>query len=596
MCGISLLINNSSEARSSIESMMNANQHRGPDASGLDRVTDGIWLAVNRLKILDLSSSSNQPLWNEDKSCVLAWNGAIYNYKELRAELNRHKSTVEIDSDSAVLLAWMSTYGKNGIQDLKGMFAITFIDLQKQKIIVTRDISGEKPLYYANQGHEWIFSSEARAVNIAYNQTSSINTSQFSNYFYHRHSEPDESFFQGVKQLVAGQVITLDLEGNLIESSYFSKNIASPKPFSQAEFELTLKKSVHQNFQSDRPVGILLSGGADSALLHKLYLEEFQEPVHTFTAVFDSKYQRKYNDSKFAKRLVSNDPQLHHEVYVDQKVIMNTWNEYIASLDQPIGDSASILTWLIAKEAKKHVSVLISGAGADEVLGGYQRHAALLNYLKYKKLLIFFLPLLKRLPLSSNISKFVNGIHPDPRISFMNFAALSNLPKSNVTQAQRWYPDTGNFYKDALAFDRNYYLTNDVLKVHDNACMAHGVEGRSPYLYKDLVNWITQLSEGELIPITGKKPIKSALKSKGLKMIAQRKKFGFGLPLQEWIGEDDAFRIWIYDEVKMMADRWGSYFPEEMYQLCTQPEQVEGRQFLLVWNMFILASWLKIKS
>ncbi|MCH7407988.1 asparagine synthase (glutamine-hydrolyzing) [Belliella sp. DSM 111904] len=593
MCGISLLINNTPEGSSSIQKMMRANHHRGPDASGFEQVAERVWLAANRLKILDLTSFANQPLWNEEKSCVLAWNGAIYNYKTLGDQLNFDDFSQEANSDSAVLLAWLTKYGGSGINDLKGMFALVFINLHEGKIIIARDISGEKPLYYINEKQKWAFSSEARAVRLSQIESPTIDTHQFTNFFYTRHSAPDQSFFQGIKQLLPGQIISIDLNGNLLDTSVITKNTTPSKTFTQTRFESILKDSIRKTFHSDRPVGMLLSGGADSSLVYSMYLEEKQSPCHTYTATFDSKYHQKYSDPNFSKQIVSKDDRLHHEIYVDPKIIKDSWNEYIKSLDQPVGDSASILSWIIAKEAKKHVSVLVSGAGADELFGGYQRHAAFLKYMKYHSLLLCFQPILKKIPLPDPISKLVQGIQASPRDSFLNFAALSKLPESVIHQQRKWYPDSGDTYKDALSFDRNYYLVNDVLKIHDNACMAHGIEGRSPFLYKELIELITQLSEKELIQISGKKPIKSALVERGWKSIAHRKKFGFGLPLQEWLADDEVFRNWIFEEIKMMANTWGKYFPLEMKNFCQHPDRARGREFLLIWNMFILASWLK---
>ncbi len=594
MCGISLLIDNSSQAAAKIRQMMEANRHRGPDHSDLAKVSDGLWIAGNRLKILDLSEASNQPFWSEDKKCVLVWNGALYNYQDLRNQLLDLGYHFKTNSDSEVFLFWLKAHGLSRIAELKGMFAFVFANLDQQELIIARDPSGEKPLYYHQEGEQWIFSSEARGVLAGLDQKASVDPTQFLPYYYSRHSFPDASFHQGVKQLLPGKGLVLNFEGKKIREFEWKHRIDQKEPCSQQAFESKLKDAVLKNFHTERHVGIILSGGADSSLLYELWLEETGQPMPTFTAAFDPAYQRKYADPVFARKLTQRHEGLHQEVLINFDNLRAHWEAYIRSLDQPIGDSASLLTWMVAREAKKSVQVLISGAGADELLGGYQRHQAFKFYLENRDLLLKVKPFLSWLSLPRQATKFLEGLRIDQKHTFLNFASLASIPEQEIPQFFKWYADGAHEYLNALNFDRNYYLVNDILKIHDNACMAHGIEGRAPYMDFDLISWISNFTEAEALSICGKQPIKTALRERGLKKIANRKKLGFGLPLQEWLNDHHDFKNWIFPEIKAMHAQWGHYFPKPMEELCKFPERASKDQFLLIWNMFILASWLKV--
>lgn len=596
MCGINLIIKPECDGREAIEKMMLSTAHRGPDFSSFCEITDQIWIAGNRLKILDLSEASNQPMWSDDRMAVLVWNGALYNYQDLRNQLLDLGYTFKTNSDSEVFLLWLKHYGKEKITELQGMFAFTFINLEKKEIIVARDPSGEKPLYFYQKDQSWLFSSEARGINSAFTSQPKINQDQFLPYFYSRHSFPDESFFKGVHQVLPGKGYVIDLEGNLLKPlSWTHEKLANTSP-DQAEFESKLKDAVLKNFHTERPVGVILSGGADSSLLYQLWLEETGQPMPTFTVAFDKKLQGKYADPTFARKLTNRYEGYHHEILVTPEKIMENWQEYINTLDQPIGDSASILTWLVAKEAKEEVQVLISGAGADELFAGYNRHLAFLKYLQKPKLYQNIKGITAGFPLPASLKKFLSGIDQDPRRTFINFSSLQNIPEEEFSKFLAWYPDNASNFQNALNFDRTYYLINDVLKIHDNACMAQGIEGRAPYLDFELIQWTKSFSDESSIAFAGKKLIKTALENRGLKKIANRKKIGFGLPLKEWFSENPRFRNWVYSEIKNMHDTWGRYFPQAMQTLAKEPQKASKDQFLLIWNMFILASWLKNKQ
>jgi asparagine synthase (glutamine-hydrolysing) len=591
MCGINLVLNYE-EGEAAIQRMMAATAHRGPDHSAWFKVADGIVMSGNRLKTHDLGTAGNQPIVLEDGTAALVWNGALYNYDELRNHLLGQGVIFTSRADAEVLIHWLRIYGEEGIKQLEGMFSLIFIDKNERKVIVARDSHGKKPLYYSRQNKQWLFSSEARGIMASGLVKKELNSNQYLPFFYFRHSFPDESFFQGVKQVQPGEMITIDFSGQLISSSRREIEHVPVELPSLAQFQGMVVDAVIKNFQADVPIGLILSGGVDSTLLLHSWYQETAEPLHTFTAVFESSYRSKYNDPAFAAEVAKKYRCAHHEILITKELVLQHWEEYIASLDQPIGDSASFLTWMIAREAKQHVKILISGAGADELFSGYDRHKAFRWYLKHQinvvrlsrqEWMVNFFP--------RRIKKFMKAVSSSPEETYLNFSSLQTVPTTLRSQFLSYYPKGDSPYKSALVWDRRYYLVNDILKIHDNATMAHGVEGRAPYLDKALVALSHGMTEEQHLSLEGKYWMREILKEAGWKKIASRRKLGFGLPLQEWLQEDSDFSRKVFSTVRAFGDASGRDMPEEMRKLAHQPEREKKTAFLQIWNLFILVTW-----
>lgn len=591
MCGINLVLNDEG-GEAAIQRMMAATAHRGPDHSAWLKVAEGVFMAGNRLKTHDLGTAGNQPIVLEDGTAALVWNGALYNYDELRNQLLGQGVLFASRADAEVLIHWLQQYGEEGIKWLEGMFALIFIDKRERKVIVARDSHGKKPLYYARQNSQWLFSSEARGITASGLIKKALNSSQYVPYFYSRHSFPDESFFQGVKQVEPGGIMTIDFSGHLISSSSMEMEPSPVELSTTSRFREMVLDAVLKNFQADVPIGLILSGGVDSTLLLHGWFQETGQPLHTFTAVFESSYRSKYNDAGFAAEVAKKYRCAHHEILITPELVLRHWDEYIASLDQPVGDSASFLTWMMAREARQHVKILVSGAGADELFSGYDRHKAFRWYLKHQnrvgmlsrqKWMINFLPRRAR--------KFLNAVASSPAETYLNFSSLQTVPVALRDRFLAYYPKEEPPYKAALAWDRAYYLVNDVLKIHDNAAMAHGVEGRAPYLDKFLVALSDGMTEEEHLSMEGKYWMKEILKEEGWGKIAARKKLGFGLPLKEWLQEDTEFSRKVFSTVRSFGKASGGDLPEEMRKLALHPEKEKKSAFLQIWNLFILATW-----
>lgn len=593
MCGINLVLHYPDNlAGKAIAKMMKATQHRGPDSSHSFCVESGIYISGNRLKILDLSDRCNQPLITGDGNGILVWNGALYNFQDLRNELLTLGVSFVSQSDSEVLLYWLYTFGKEGLARLSGMFSLIFINRNSRTVLIARDPMGQKPLYYHQDGNKWLFSSEFRAMLSSGLIRRSWNNSQYLPYFYFRHTAAMETFHSGIKQVLPGEVMELNFEGEMIGRKMLkipTKPIVLP---GIDQFEALIVDAVLTHFHADVPVGMILSGGADSALLYLAWYEETGIPLHSYTAIFDQKYQKKFQDFRYAKQLANKCHGKHMEVRVNSEGFRRLWPEYLKTLDHPVGDTAGFLTWMIGREATSEVKVLIGGAGADELFGGYNRHMAFLFYLKHQKTAGYLKKSLSPLPIFPRMfKKLIQGIGATEMETYLNFAALQPIPPELFSDFKQWFEPNNNPYKAALNWDRNVYLIHDILKVFDNATMAHGIEGRSPYLDWPLISLSMSLTEEQHRSLRPKQWIKELLVQHGSAEIANRKKLGFGIPIGEWLRDDARFRSDVFSVIRQFESDFGRDFPVEMRKLAQKPADGIRRSFLQLWNLYLLASW-----
>lgn len=588
MCGIHLIWGKGAN-KDAINAMLQQSHHRGPDQQAGYSPWPGLWIGVNRLKILHTGSEADQPFWAPDGRSLLVWNGEIYNYKEIKNLLIQMGITFVTKSDSEVVLHIIRAFGVKGLEKLHGMFALIFVDLTEKSVLVARDRNGEKPLYYAQNPDTLILSSECSSIqNI---KPSEIDTRQFESYFFLRAPKVGNTFFKGTHEWKPERYSKI-----LSHSTFHFDPIPSQSKLSSEPtfdtFKESLTDSVINQFHADVPVGIQLSGGADSSLLYALWYKETGTPLPSFTIQVEQKYRKKYSDGdsaiRFAKQFLSN----HHLVVIDQTTFWENWDDYLKSVDQPIGDSAGFLTWMIGKEAKKSVKVLISGAGADEVWGGYQRHKAFDIYQKRKSLLLQFQGILPKIPLGRKYQKFISGLNPDPHKTYLNFSGLDNLPSDLIEDYDRIFNRNLPDYTQMLDFDRQVYLVQDVLKIQDNALMAHSIEGRSPYLDEPMVALWRKVKDEKVLK--GKPWIRQCLNELDLRWISERKKMGFGLPLNEWFAENEEFATRIFNSIKAFEKSHGEHFPSMMRSLAAKPELGIKHHFLTLYNLFLLAEWVKL--
>lgn len=589
MCGIHLIWGKKA-SKKSIQALVDATHHRGPDQSAIYSPWNGLWIGVNRLKILHHGPDADQPFWAPDGNSLLILNGEIYNFQELRRLLTKMGIEFITQSDTEVLLHYLKIFGQKGLEKLNGMFSIIYIDLISKSVLVARDRNGEKPLYYAQSPDNLVISSELRGITAF--QAHVPDWDQVDHFFYFRAPAPGKTFHRGISAWKPGRYSTL-FRHDTFRWDTLPVPQGDNEPTTQTSFAKLLEKTVLNQFHADVPVGLLLSGGADSSLLYSLWYKKTGTSLPAYTIQVEKKYRSKYADGDQAIRFSKQIPTDHHLIDIDQKAFLENWEEYIRSVDLPIGDSAGFLTWMIGKKAKSEVKVLISGAGSDELWGGYQRHAAFDKYLQLQRFWCKWADYLKKLPFGKNWKKFTSGIQLDPNTTFLNFSALQNPPTEMIGDYERIFNPKLPVYKRMLDFDRQVYLVQDVLKVHDNALMAHGIEGRSPYLDSSLLGLWQRVEDPALL--LGKPWIKNLLRENELGWVADRKKFGFGLPLQEWLSESGEISKRVFATLKEFDKTQGENFSNPVRQILRNPESGVKTQFLTLYNLFLLAEWSKLR-
>src|SRR5690554_3805590 len=591
MSSIHLVLNYPEKGERAVQVMMRSAGQGKPNPIDQLNVSPFLTLGKNQFHNHQPEDNDRQFMTTKDGQFILVWDGTLYNSYDLKNELLHRNLVFESHSNTEVLIQWLRKYGARGINRLEGAFTLFFVNKEAGKIIIARDPHGQKPLYYAQIDEGWVFSSDARAIADSGLIEKKLEESQYQPYFYSRHSFPGKSFFSGVNQLDAGEVKELDFSGHLTGNHRVETTTRNVELSEIYEFRRILLDSVLKHFHAEDPVAISLSGGVDSSLLLHTWYRETGIPIPTFTATFE-RYGRKYNDAAHASSVAARYRCPNHQVVITPEALLENWEAYMGSVDQPIGDSAGILAWMVVKEAKKHVKVLINGAGADELFSGYDRHRAFRLYLKKKGTLEF---LARRLGTPSvlprRVRKMLTGVADAEEWTFLNFSSLQSIPRELKDDFLFYYPNSGSPYKDALRWDREYYLVNDVLKVLQSAGRAHGLDGRFPYLDTELVALSNSLSEEQHLSLKPKQWLRTILEQEGLGGIARRRNLGFGLPLKEWFEKDSVFRRKVFEKVQSFERDFGSSFPEEMRQLARSPENYWKDGFLQVWNVFLLASW-----
>ncbi|MDR7131550.1 asparagine synthase (glutamine-hydrolyzing) [Algoriphagus sp. 4150] len=588
MCGIHLIWGEGANEEA-VNRMLQQSQHRGPDQQAGFSPWPGLWIGVNRLKIVSPGVEADQPFWSPDGNSLLVWNGELYNFQEIRNLLIQRGITFVTHSDTEVVLHILRIFGAKGLEKLNGMFALIFVDLTDKSVLVARDKKGEKPLYYAQGPENLVISSECRSIQALKN--SRLEWKQFESYFYLRTAFFGNTFFEGIHEWKSGR-FSESLNHTAFRGDHIpTESHSGPEP-TCGNFRELLTDAVLNQFHADVPVGMQLSGGADSSLLYALWYKETGIPLPSFTIQIEEKFRKKYSDGNAAGRFARQFPSSHHLIEITQDVFWENWGDYLKSVDQPIGDSAGFLTWMIGKEAKKSVKVLVSGAGADELWGGYQRHKAFDAYQKNKDILLRFQWILRKLPLGRSYQKFISAIDLTPQKTFLNFSGLDTIPHDMDENFQYLFDRDLPEYTQMLDFDRRFYLAQDVLKIQDNALMAHSIEGRSPYLDAGMLDLWKNVKDEKVLK--DKPWIKRILSELDLAWIAERKKIGFGLPLQEWFAENGEFSKRIFNSIKAFEKSHGELFPIKMRSLAAQPELGVKLHFLTLYNLFLLAEWVKL--
>ena len=531
-----------------IRSITERISHRGPDAQGY-YVDKGISLGHRRLSIIDLSPKGRQPMFNEDSSIVIVFNGEIYNFKKLKEDLLKKGCKFKSNSDTEVIIAGYEEYGEKICSKLDGMFAFALWDTKNNKLIIARDRIGKKPLYYATENDNLIFASEIKSL-LEAGVSRDIDKNILIDTVACRFSPGNYTVFSKIKKLPPGSYGIFS-KGKLKISSYWQiPPLTETKEPSIKEVDQLIDSAVEKRLMSDVPIGVLLSGGLDSSTM-VAYMSRKTENIKTFSVGFTEGI----DESKYA-RIVANHFNTDHKEIILDKEMLSHLPKVVYHLDEPISDPAALPTYLLSKEVSKHVKVALSGEGGDEVFGGYDTVNKLsflnkINKIPYpiKKILI---PALKG----------VSSLYVYPKKQIYNFGAdLLNSKTIEEAYKKLYYfpfnkceikeftnvsrPDLlDNFikskelYKASINFYFKEWLPNDLLMKVDKTSMAHGLEIRAPFLDKDLIEYFFSIPRKHKI---NRDLFKKTVSPHLPKIIANRKKQGFSLPISTWFTNKDFF-------------------------------------------------------
>jgi asparagine synthase (glutamine-hydrolysing) len=615
MCGLNFIIDKTGKCDERVIQAMNmATMHRGPDhTSSLIRQKYDLrfLLGVNRLRITDNSSGSDQP-FSLHPEYFLLFNGELYNHAEIRNTLMHKGIQFKTASDTETLYYFLIEYEKEELHKLNGMFSFVFVDLMRDEVTIARDEWGMKPIYYYQDEHLMILSSEIQGILASGYVNKAFNNKEIPHYLHYKYTSPGNTFYQNIFQLKKGCYQTYDIiSGKLSENSY--KETAKQeymdrnKSVMVNEVEQLILESIETHTKASVPVGLFLSGGIDSTLLlaiscaHQIYFP------YCFT-ISNKPSEKQYGTVDYwYSRLAANQfkcDALNVEIGAE---ILEHLDEWIRLTDHPVADGAALLTYLLSKEAKKKVGVVLSGAGGDELFAGYNRHQAFYTYLRYRRLferskqissymkpLTNFgsFPVLRKKRRLAN--KFIDGIAQNPETTFHNFTGLYNL--GNYQHQESWpdYKESEGIIMNftcALEDDRNKYLPEDVLTINDRMTMLSGLEMRMPYLDAALVKYMNGVKPVSLIKYGQKWILKEILKKYTGNTYINRAKEGFGFPFGLWIkhpGHRHLLDKIINDKNPLLA--WIDKRKVEEIILAHLSDKADYSQE--IWALLSLTSWI----
>lgn len=521
-----------------LKKMINTLKHRGPDGQGA-HISKNMSLGHTRLAIIDLETGK-QPIYNEDNSIVIIFNGEIFNYKELRAKLlSTHKFNT--NSDTEVIIHAYEEYGLDFVNILEGQFAFALWDENKKRLLLARDNQGICPLYYYFDNTKFIFASEQKAIlNIGDVQ---FNESNISDFLYRGFLNTNSTFFKNLYKLKPGELLIFkDGKISTTKNNYFTPC----KKSNYKDLKNKIISEVNKSTISDVPIGLYLSGGLDSNIICSVLSKNGTENLNTFTIGFEDKT---ISETKYAQISSNYFNTTHFETSYTVEDVLSNFSKVTYALDQPIVDPAKFSYYFLSKEAaKQKVKVVLSGIGGDEIFCGYPQY----RFMYYWKKCIRN-NLLKQMAITaiklkySNNSKSANNFCNTLKYSKIDDSKLfdeithrvfSQKDILELTKKEAHIMDLSDCYNtlDCMQIqDLETTVVNDYLVISDELSLVHGIEGRVPLLSKELINLGLSLNANERINLfSGKIALRNLFRRDLPKEIINKPKTGFTSPLKYW--------------------------------------------------------------
>lgn len=604
MCGIAGFVDLKKRPEKRVlNSQLDQIVYRGPDARGV-YVDQHAALGVQRLSIIDLQTG-DQPIFNEDGSLVVVFNGEIYNYQDLRRDLVKKGHRFKTKSDTEILVHLYEEYGITMPTLLNGMFAFAIWDNKKHELFLVRDQIGVKPLYYFHQGGLLVFGSEIKSLLKHPQIKREVNPESVVNYAKWGYVGGEYSIFKKIKKLIPGTSMRFT-GGKISHSSFWKLSITLKNPTDS--LERLLFQAIKLQSVADVPVGVFLSGGLDSSLLLHYLSRVQRKKIHSFSVGFR---ESSFDESSQAETVANQLQSIHHTTYLTADELPRLFQEITQKLDEPLADSSLFPTYKVSQFARKFVKVVLSGDGGDELFGGYPTYQGHLlasrmphlpqTWLSWLQRAVMQLPAShSNYPLTQILAVFLEDTYLDPlsrhqswmRSLFGNAQGLLNSQQQDNgwDALKREVAELNTDDKTQVqALDIMTYLRDCLLVKADRASMYSSLELRVPYLDPELIRYAFSLPAEEKFSLReSKKPLRALARTIFPAYISERKKKGFGIPLAAWfhklmpqlksvLGQPDLYEFFDREKVMVLIDNFRG-----------QPG--ESRQ---LWLVLVFSHWLK---
>jgi asparagine synthase (glutamine-hydrolysing) len=621
MCGIAGFINTSikpvAEREALLDAMCRIITHRGPDEQGM-MVDDQAALGMRRLSIIDLKTGQ-QPIYDESGNLVIVFNGEIYNFRELKTELEKLGHRFKTNSDTETIVHAYEEFGVDCLQHLRGMFAFAIWDKAKKELFIARDRVGKKPLYYSVlDGGEIVFGSELKVLLIHGGIKREIDLAAMDAYLSFGYVPDPMCIFKNVQKLEPGHYLTWR-DGQIATHSYWDFDYSEHPAFSGRKEEDYIEElrelvtdAVNVRLISEVPLGAFLSGGVDSSAVVGNMARLSNQPVKTFSIGFN---EDSFSELKYARIAAEHFGTEHHEFIVTPD-LCDVVDELVGHFDEPFADSSALPTYMVSKMAREYVTVVLSGDGGDELFAGYTRYVtdkkrAGLDKLPSAVKAGLLQPLSAMLPHNAPGKNYLYNASLDAvdryidNISHFSPQKKAALYSARIKQSMNGSSGAGEklFYDFAagvesadpvdklLYLDSKTYLPGDILTKVDRMSMAVSLEARVPLLDHKLIEFVTKIPAAlKLKGLETKYIFKRAMKGLVPESILNRPKQGFGVPINEWINSQLRDRIRETLLEKRTLDR--GYFEPAYIELLLD-EHARGRRdhSHALWILWMLELW-----
>lgn len=595
MCGIAGFFDTLHNSNEIMEEMLQEIKHRGPDGNNTYACKERGYLGHCRLSIIDLSDAGRQPMFNEDGSIALVFNGEIYNYLELREELLEKGHTFANHTDSEVIIHGYEEWGTDVVKKMRGMFAFVIYDQKKNLVYGARDHFGIKPFYYTCDKH-FIFASEAKAILKHPDYQLALDTEPLPLYLRFGYIPDDRTMFKGIKKLQAGCFFTYE-KGQMKTERYFTLDFTNTST-TKEEVKQIMADSVEHHLLSDVKVGSFLSSGLDSS-----YLVSLAKVEDTYTLGYN---ESKYSEISYAKDLCKQLGIANHEKIVTKEEYFGSLDKAIYHLDEPVADPSAISLYHVAKRASEDVKVVLSGEGADEFFGGYNTYNQDSKYDKVPfairfvigKIASLFPPVRGRNFLvrkGLRIEDYyigVNSIFERKDIERFCKAKTSITDKDIARKLLKGHEKKDDVTKRQIV-DLQLWLEKDIFHKADRMTMAHSLEGRVPFSDYSVYNVARKLTkEQKVVGNQTKVLLRQASKDVIPTEAYNKKKLGFPVPVREWMKEESV-------KVQVL-EAFHSEIAAELFDVAYLEQLVEEHynnkkdNYKKIWNVYVFIKWYHI--